>query len=145
MCPMLPLMSEALSYCFIMSSLHLEWLWAQHTAAWWLSPCVIMCHTNFLSLLCCVCCYSNRWMHVCCIVLFPIESVRHIHLVKHMKSTTDSKVFGCNFEPESLFMWLSVFSGLTTLSAVSVFCFHSWWLMQCTLWAKRNGMWSKNE
>lgn len=44
MCPLLPLMSEALSYCFIMSSLHPEWLWTQHTAVCRLFPCVIMCH-----------------------------------------------------------------------------------------------------
>lgn len=44
MCPMLPLMSEALSYCFIISSLYPEWLWTQHTAACKLSLCVITCH-----------------------------------------------------------------------------------------------------
>lgn len=111
MCPMLPLMSEALSYCFIMSSLHLEWLSAQHTAAWRLSPCVIMCHT--ISWAYCVVFVATVTGECMFGVLFYFRKkiVRHIHLVKHMKSTTDSKVFGCNFEPESLFMWHSVFLG----------------------------------
>lgn len=110
MCPMLPLKSQALSYCFIMSSLHLEWLWTQHTAACRLSPCVIMCHK--ISWVNCVVLVATVTGECMFVVLFYFRlKFSGTFTVKHMKSTTDSKVFGCNFEPESLFMWLSVFLG----------------------------------